>query len=975
MYRFEHYELSTDAFQLLDNGEPVRIEPQVFDVLAYLVEHRERVVSKEELLDEVWGDRFVSESALTTRIKMARRAVGDDGRTQRLIRNSHGRGYQFIGEVASPPAEPDRDPVTDSRTSIGTPTSSNDQARADAVPQLEATRHEPLTSAEFALLVDEEFDFVGRQALLARAAKQIDRAVAGGSGAVLIGGEPGIGKTRLASQIAHQGQQTHDLLALAGRCDRHLSSSLQPWLEALGAYVSSASAGALEADTEGLVHHLAPIFPTLLSRLGSADGTPAAAVDQYAVLDALVVLVERISARVPLIIVLDDVQWAGGPTRALASLLLRRGLARVLLVMTVRTTVDDLDDSTRDWLNEVAAIGSVERFDLTTLDAGELDALLDGLDADASIRDQIRDLSGGHALFATELLRDVRRGRSLPQLPDTVASLVRSRLDHLPADVSALVSVSAAIGPDFDLSIAGGAAGLSADAALVAIETALEAELVHEVAGAAERFRFSHQLVPAAILESMSSARRVRLHARIAEELKNRFGPGPSVAFHLLEAFPVLDANDVLRRVRTTAAAALTEHQYDTAAELLLRCSQLAVEPRQRAELLSELGQAYNAAGRQPEALAPFEEAAEAARSHGWSDLLIGAAIGRWGESPFRASQDRTVIPLLDEALELVDPADGVVRARLLAKRAAFTLFTAALSERDTQSGLAEQLVGADASPDRLAVLEARWMAIACPETVHQIAPIDEELTRLRKELGALTTDACAPEIGFYWRGDGEELWRVADELDADPRQRRSVDQWRTATLAGTEALFAGRLAEARELTDVALPLGKEPWGESGEVVHALVHLLIDVLDGVPGQSLDRWRAIAGAVPSDNMVATRAWVEALSGDQQLAGDLLSAVAPRVAGMAENFMGGFGLVGVSEAVLALERTDLVPALRSVLEPLNDRMLGHPWAPSLAAADVLSRLDHMVGDDDAALANRTLALDLYQRLGATSLSERL
>ncbi len=963
MFRFEHYELRTESFQLLDDGVAVRIEPQVFDVLAYLVEHRERVVSKEELLDEIWGDRFVSESALTTRIKMARRAVGDDGRAQRLIRNSHGRGYQFIGEVVSSAA---REP---NERSI--PESSQSEPDVRVPPAASPTKQ----AADFALLVDEEFAFVGREHLLDEASVHVERAVSGGSGALLIGGEPGIGKTRLAAEIARSSQRTHGLMALAGRCDRHLASSLQPWLEALGAYVSSATTDVLESDTDGILHHLRAIFPMLSARLGINDSTAAATVDQYAVLDALVVLLERISARTPLVIVLDDVQWAGGPTRALASLVLRRGLASMLLVMTVRTTIDDLDDSTRDWLNDVASIGNVGRFDLSALEPTDIDSLLAGLEVEPSVRQQIRDLSGGHALFATELLRDVRRGTGLPHLPDTVAALVRSRLDHLPGEVSSLVGASAAIGPDFDLRIAGLAAGLSPDVALEAIESALEAELVHEVTGSVERFRFSHQLVPAAIVESMSSARLVRLHARLADVIREEGGPGPSVAHHLLEAFPVLDTDDVLRRVRATAAAALTEHQYDTAAELLHRCSQLPLDHRQTADVLTELGQAYNAAGRQPEALVPFERTAEVARSNGWNDLLIEAALGRWGESPFRASQDRSVIPLLDEALALVDTDDDVTRARLLAKRAAFTLFTAGLAERDEQSARAERLVGPESTPDRLAVLEARWMAIACPKTVHQIAPIDEELEVLRNELGALTTDACAPEIGFYWRGDGEQLWRVADELDADPRQRRSVDQWRTATLSGTDALFDGRLTEARELTDLALPLGKEPWGESGEVVHALVHLLIDVLDDVPARSLERWRKIAGSVPSDNMLATRAWVEAMSGDAQLARDLLNAVAPRFDRMAENFMGGFGLVGAAQAVTVLGQVDLVPSLRSALGPLHDRMLGHPWAPSYAAGDVLSRLDHMAGDDIAAAANRERARQLYERLGARTLVDRL
>ena len=95
-YLFEDCELDTGLFELRRAGESVRIEPQVFDVLVHLVHHRDRVVSKEELLDEVWGDRYVSESALTSRIKAARQALGDDGQLQRCIRTVHGRGYRFV---------------------------------------------------------------------------------------------------------------------------------------------------------------------------------------------------------------------------------------------------------------------------------------------------------------------------------------------------------------------------------------------------------------------------------------------------------------------------------------------------------------------------------------------------------------------------------------------------------------------------------------------------------------------------------------------------------------------------------------------------------------------------------------------------------------------------------------------------------------------------------------------------------------
>jgi pimeloyl-ACP methyl ester carboxylesterase len=98
-YRFGDVELDTDTYELRSAEEPIDVEPQVFDVLVHLLSHRARVVPKEELLDIVWGNRFVSESALTTRIKQARQAVGDSGQAQRVIKTVHGRGYRFVADV------------------------------------------------------------------------------------------------------------------------------------------------------------------------------------------------------------------------------------------------------------------------------------------------------------------------------------------------------------------------------------------------------------------------------------------------------------------------------------------------------------------------------------------------------------------------------------------------------------------------------------------------------------------------------------------------------------------------------------------------------------------------------------------------------------------------------------------------------------------------------------------------------------
>jgi pimeloyl-ACP methyl ester carboxylesterase/DNA-binding winged helix-turn-helix (wHTH) protein len=103
IYEVGRFEIDTDRFELRSDGAPVPIEPQVLDVLVHLVSHRDRVVARTELLDEVWGDRFVSDSALSSRIKAARRAVGDDGTAQAVIKTVHGRGFRFVAAVTERP--------------------------------------------------------------------------------------------------------------------------------------------------------------------------------------------------------------------------------------------------------------------------------------------------------------------------------------------------------------------------------------------------------------------------------------------------------------------------------------------------------------------------------------------------------------------------------------------------------------------------------------------------------------------------------------------------------------------------------------------------------------------------------------------------------------------------------------------------------------------------------------------------------
>ncbi len=101
VYRFESYQLNIHRHELLRDGQPVAVEPQVFSVLQALIEHRQRTLRKDELMEMIWPGRIMSDAALSGRIKSARQAIDDDGKQQRLIKTVHGVGFRFVGQVAT----------------------------------------------------------------------------------------------------------------------------------------------------------------------------------------------------------------------------------------------------------------------------------------------------------------------------------------------------------------------------------------------------------------------------------------------------------------------------------------------------------------------------------------------------------------------------------------------------------------------------------------------------------------------------------------------------------------------------------------------------------------------------------------------------------------------------------------------------------------------------------------------------------
>ena len=319
IYLFAECELDTDTYELRRNGDVVGIEPQVYDVLVYLLEHRDRVVAKEELLDEVWKTRFVTESTLTTRVKNLRRAVGDDGRLQRIVRTVHGRGYRFVAAV-------DRrgDPAGDDSAS-------------------------PVTA-------------LGREAQQEVLAGCMSDVAGGGRRVVVVSGEPGVGKTLLVDAMAAEWRSA-GLRLLTGQCVEYRGAG-EPYLPLLEALAEAAT----QTYGPALVELLSDRAPTWLVQMPwlvadhEFDGLRRRVLGSTRdrMLREIVEALEALAAVDPVVLVLEDLQWSDPSTvDVLAALGRRRTAARLLVVITCRT--EELAGTTSGLTTCCTTFGSMGR--------------------------------------------------------------------------------------------------------------------------------------------------------------------------------------------------------------------------------------------------------------------------------------------------------------------------------------------------------------------------------------------------------------------------------------------------------------------------------------------------------------------------------------------------------------------------------------------------------------------------------------
>jgi class 3 adenylate cyclase/tetratricopeptide (TPR) repeat protein len=437
------------------------------------------------------------------------------------------------------------------------------------------------------------FPFCGREAALAALTTQWKQTIhAGTKSCVLIAGEPGMGKTRLASEFA-QRAHCEGALVLFGRCDEELGISYQPLVEALAhhaAHLEAAQVAHLGAHPAELTR-LVPDLTTRFADTGDRTASGDAEVDQYRLFEAVDSWLATAGGSAGLVLVVDDIHWAARPTLLMLRHILRSPVqSRLFVVATYRDTDLDRAHPLADMLADLRRVPEVERLALDGLDRSGVEDMMEAVNQ-AELDDGARELAAavhaeteGNPFFVGELLRHLAESGALVHdgqvwrlavsvsemsLPDGIREVVGRRLSRLSGSTNAVLSWAAVIGRELRLDVLAAVAG-EQDQCLDAVDDAVDARLVDEVG--VGRWRFSHALVRATLLAELRTTRKVRMHLAVGEAYE-QLVPSDVVALaqHFSEAAPLGSGEKAVGYLVRAGNDAVANLAFDEAADLYRR--------------------------------------------------------------------------------------------------------------------------------------------------------------------------------------------------------------------------------------------------------------------------------------------------------------------------------------------------------------------------------------------------------------------
>ena len=621
--------------------------------------------------------------------------------------------------------------------------------------------------------------YVGRSTERQRLAELWGEAREGSLRLVLVSGEAGVGKTRLSTELAHQVRGA-GATVLYGKCDEDLGVPYQPWVQSLGYLVKEAPQKILQAHVEHFGGELARLVPALSGRV--PDLPPARESDpeteRYLLYAAAVGLLEGASEREPLLLILDDLHWADGPTLSLLRYLATAGASMPAMVMaSYRDSNLARDHPLTALLADLHREQGIERLKLTGLDGDEVFALVEaaaghGLGEDGrALAAAIARESAGNPFFAGELLRHLTESGAVVQqegerwqlvgeladlgLPQSVREVTGRRVERLGPDARTALSAAAVIGHEFDLDLLLAVLDLPEPQLLDLLDQAVAASLLHESSERLGRFSFTHALVEHTLYGDLGRTRRAVLHRRVAEALEEQCGhePGERVgelAGHWSAAVVSSDTAKAVYYARRAGERALEQLAPDEAVRWYGRALELydqaaPGERSERCELLIGLGEAQRQTGnlgfRQTllDAAALAQELDDTDRL---SRAVLAGGRGLTTASQFGTIDDERVRAL--EAAASALPADDSRRAQVLALLA-YELHHG--GEPDRYRALAAEAIEiARATGDPTALAHTLANATAATWAIDTLA----ERRRVCDELVELAQRLDDPRLSFW---------------------------------------------------------------------------------------------------------------------------------------------------------------------------------------------------------------------------------
>ena len=769
--------------------------------------------------------------------------------------------------------------------------------------------------------------FVGREREIDELREAADQALAGSGSLVLVVGEPGIGKTRTAEELATY-SRVSGARVYWGRCrEDEGAPAYWPWVQAIRDYVRDADPVALAWQMGTGSGDIAQLVPEVAERL-DVEPTPVGASEsdeaRFRLFDSVASFLVAAARDRPMTILLDDLHWADEP-----SLLLLRHVAGelgdsgLLIVGTYR----DVELGRHHPLARVLGDLGGTRVSLggfSSESIGRYVQMTSGAPAPPGLAEAIHSQTDGNPFFVGEVVRLLASEGKLAdpaawqgQIPQGVREVVGRRLDRLSPKANEGLKVAAVIGREFDADVLVAVKGVSAEEITEGAMEAIGERLVTNLGGG--RFGFSHALVRDTLYEEVSPAQRAKLHQGTALALEELHGDDPSrlgeLAHHFLAAAPLGDTGKAIEYAERAGEQAMEQLAYEEASELYGRALEVLElhdhpDERRRLALALALGGAEASASRVSDARRAFGKAAESARALADADGLVGAAIGiaMMGEA---GTCDDRLVALIDEALEAIGPEASAARASLLSAKAQELYWVDAQGR--SAPLVAEAIAIArrvDAPRTLAAALNRRIFLPVGPEAAHERLTIADEML----ELGETCEDREAVLRAHAYRvqnllelgdiaGVDRELaayGRVADEL------RMPAHIWHTHAMRAMRAMLDGDIQTAEELAEQARREGGRAEQPLAQQYYGVQLIQIRSLQGRAAELIPRVRELAERFP-----AIPAWRSALitlaarSGEVELGrvelsrftGDDFSAVSRDA-----NWLPGIGLLAEAAALL-------------------------------------------------------------------------